>query len=88
MSGARTSQAERSRQAHLRDLRGIVRELSHDRRPGSVSSVTLKVSAQGVFMPEITIAANEDPATIDTMVGQAAKAYRELVEAAREGEDK
>jgi len=53
-----------------------------DRRAGT-STVTVKLSAQGVLMPEVTIAANEDDKTVDVMIEQAIRAFTEIVKAAK-----
>lgn len=58
-------------------------KLLAERRAAGSSSVTVKMSAQGVFMPEIVIVANEDDATIDRMVKQATDAYTNLLKAVR-----
>ena len=58
-------------------------KLLAERRAAGSSSVTVKVSAQGVFMPEITIVANEDDATIDRMVKQATDSYEKLLKIAK-----
>lgn len=50
-----------------------------ERRAGGSSSVTLKTSAQGKFMPELTIVAGEDQETVDLMVNQAVGAYTALL---------
>ena len=61
-------------------------KLLAERRAAGSSSVTVKMSAQGVFMPEIVVVANEDDATIDRMVAQATDAYTKLLQAVRPAE--
>lgn len=56
-------------------------------RRGASSSVTLKVSAQGVLMPDVTIAAGTDDEEIDLMVAQAIRAYESLYAAAYNGHE-
>lgn len=62
---------------------GELAKLLAERRAAGSSSVTVKVSAQGVFMPEVTIVANEDDETIDRMVEQATDAYTKLLAASK-----
>lgn len=57
-------------------LSSVVERLTE--RRGASSSVTLKMSAQGVFMPEVTIAADTDDATVTKMIDQAVSAFTRL----------
>jgi len=57
-------------------LSEVVERLT-DRR-GASSSVTLKMSAQGVFMPEVNIAAGVSDEDVDHMIDQAIAAYTRL----------
>ena len=56
-------------------------KLLAERRSAGASSVTVKTSAQGVLMPEITVVANEDDATITAMTKQAIDAYASVLAA-------
>ena len=68
--------------SHRMSLSQVVERLTE--RRGASSSVTVKMSAQGVLMPEVTVAAGEDAATVDTMVTQAIDAFTRIVAAALE----
>lgn len=56
-------------------LSNVVERLTEKR---STSSVTLKLSAQGQFMPELTVAANDDAAAITAMVDSAIAEFTRL----------
>ena len=58
-------------------LSQVVERLTEKR--GGTSSVTVKMSAQGVLMPEVTIAANEDDTVVDQMIEQALRAFTRIV---------
>ena len=77
----RQSADERAAKARASELRHVLDRMTE--RKGA-SSVTVKVSAQGQFMPEITIAANEDDAVVTRMVEQAVAAYVKLGKAVTE----
>ena len=47
-------------------------------RKGTSSSVTVKLSAQGAFMPEVTIAAETPDDVVDKMIDQAVNAFLRL----------
>lgn len=66
-------------------LSQVVERLTEKR--GGSSSVTVKMSAQGVLMPEVTIAANEDDDIVNKMVEQAIRSFTEIVERATKGGD-
>ena len=61
---------------HRMTLAQVVERLTE--RRGASSSVTLKMSAQGVFMPEVNIAAGITDDEVDKLVDQAVRAYTEL----------
>jgi hypothetical protein len=58
-------------------------KLLADRKTGGTSSVTIKTSAQGQFMPEVTVVAGEDPKAVAVMVKQATDAYTALLKAGK-----
>ena len=66
--------------AKARALQGVLERLTPPRQ--SVASVTLKVSAQGQFMPEVTITAGTSDAEVTLMVAQAVRALTEVGKAA------
>jgi len=47
-------------------------------RKGTSSSVTVKLSAQGAFMPEVTIAAETPDEVVTKMIDQAVNAFLRL----------
>lgn len=55
-------------------LSGVVERLTEQRRSTS-SSVTVKISAAGQLMPEVTVAAGEDDETVQTMCRQAVDGF-------------
>jgi hypothetical protein len=57
-------------------LSNVVERLTE--RKGASSAVTVKVSAQGVFMPEITIAAETPDEVVTKMIDQAVNAFLRL----------
>lgn len=57
-------------------LSGVVERLTE--RKGASSSVTVKMSAQGVFMPEVTIAAGTPDDEVNRMIDQAVGAFLRL----------
>lgn len=82
MTRPRTQPADKPEPRPRMRLSDVVERLTEKR--GGVSSVTMKMSAQGVFMPDVTIAAHEDDAVIDKMIEQATRAFTGLHEAARD----
>lgn len=62
---------------------GELARLMAERRQVTASSVTLKCSAQGVLMPEVTIGEGLTDAQLRRMTAQAKRAYVELLKAAR-----
>lgn len=58
-------------------LSGVVERLTAPR--GASSSVTVKMSAQGVFMPEVTVAGGTTDEEVTTMIDQAVGAFLRLM---------
>ena len=62
------------------DAQALLKALASRHAVGT-SSVTLKTSAQGKFMPELTIAAGTPEDEINAMISQAVAGYRRLLAA-------
>ena len=67
-----------------RQTRATISELARTlaERRGSTSSATIKMSAAGVVMPEVTIAAGTEEADVSTMVDQAIRSFRDMLDKA------
>ncbi len=66
--------------ANRMSLSQVVERLT-DRKPGS-TSVTIKLSAQGVVMPEVTVNAGASDAEVDTATEQAIRSFTTALAAA------
>lgn len=61
-------------------LSQVVERLT-ERKPGS-TSVTIKLSAQGVVMPEVTVTAGASDEEVDTATAQALRSFTAALAAA------
>lgn len=61
-------------------LSQVVERLT-ERKPGS-TSVTIKLSAQGVVMPEVTVTAGASDEEVDTATAQALRSFTQALAAA------
>ena len=73
---ATRKQPAKAEPARRMTLSGVVERLTE--RKGASSSVTVKMSAQGVFMPEVTIAAGTPDDEVTRMIDQAGGAFLRL----------
>jgi wobble nucleotide-excising tRNase len=61
-------------------LSQVVERLT-EKRAGS-SSATIKMSAQGQLMPEVTVTAHEESAAVDMMIEQAIRGFVRIMDEA------